>query len=602
MLNIFASAVILAAYLSFGRKIYYAIGLNKKAGLIYPASFALSLGFAGTFMAIAGFLKLYNLFTAYTLIILMCLVSYREIKEIFMETKEAVISFKIHGPLNLIIIAAAIVWGIWIFLTALTPPTYYDSLTYHLGCASQYIASGGIKDLPGNIFSYFPQIISMNYLLCLLLSGAECAKVFQFYIAVMAIILVCGITAHYKGRPLISAILLITSPLFVLNSTRAGAELPVMFFSMLMLLFVLEKNEEPYNLPDNIFLGLIMGMAISSKYTAFIVYVFFMIYLIYMFVKKKQTLSGLIAAGMIPFLVLGPYLIKNILYTGNPVYPFFSGLFSGSPKLVEQAAAYVSHVSGFGSGMNIAGFLKSPWVLTVNPAIFGGDAAAGLILVVFFLILCGAAKRMKTAVLFIVFYYTAWYFTGPVLRFLLPIEAACAVIGAVIYSRAKTKIRVIAFGMLVFLQALTSIYFVQKYLDPFSMLIQPEGRYISNRVSYYKAASFLNNYDKNSRLVLLLGEARVFYFNMPVISYTVFNRADILENIKFGSDLNFIKEFMECKAGFLMVNRTELKRLKNSGFGEAYEVYGSLNFKNIMDKFFKKLYIDNDCEIYEYKG
>src|ERR1035437_3589980 len=602
MSGIIISVFLLAAYLSFGRKLYYLIGLKKITGLVYPASFALAMGFAGTFMAVAGFLKLYNQYTAYLLVVLMCVVSYKEIKEIYSEIREAVSGLGHKDPASSMAIAAALVWCIYLFLTALTPPIYYDSLTYHLGTASQYIALGGIKDIPGNIFSYFPQIITMNYLLCLLLSGAGCAKVFQFYTAVMAIISVYGITRQYNGSSFISAVLLLTSPLFVLNSTRAGVEVSVMFFSMLLLLFVMMKSEEMLNLSDNIFIGLILGLAISAKYTAVIIYAFFLIYLVYKLVKKKEPLAGLFAAGIIPVLVMSPYLIKNLVYTGNPVYPFLSGLFRGNPLLASEAAAYVSHVSGFGPGMNMIEFIKSPWTMTINPMLFGGDAVAGLMLVTIALILTGAAKRVKTAVLFLVFYYTAWYFTGPVLRFLLPAEAACAVIAAVIYSRTRTKIRVIALGSLVILQVATSVYFVEKYLKPLSLFQEPANVYIAKNVSYYKAASFLNNYDKNKRPVLLLGEARTFYFEMPVVSYTVFNNAGILEGFEPDHGLNFMKELSGLKAGFLMVNRTELNRLKDAGFGRVFAVYKTQSFKNIMDKFFKKLYIDNDCEIYEYKG
>jgi hypothetical protein len=344
-----------------------------------------------------------------------------------------------------------------------------------------------------------------------------------------------------------------------------------------------------------------LGAALASKYTSAILYVFFIGYLTFMLFRKKEGLPGLLAAVAIPFLILGPYLVKNIVYAGNPVYPFLSG-FPGKPGLAEQAAAYVSHVSGFGPGMNILEFIKSPWTLTVNPALFGGDAAAGLILVVFALVLSGLAGRTKAAVFFLVFYYTAWYFTGPVLRFLLPAEAACAVIAAVVYSMAKTRARVFALGALLLLQAITSVYFVEKYLRPWSLFSGTTDKYLSQSVSYHAAAEFLNGYDKNRRPVLLLGEARVFYFEMPVYSFTVFNKAEILEGFEPGKETYFIEKFAEMKAGYVMVNRAELLRLKDAGYAGVYRAYNSAEFKNIMDKFFKKLYIDTDCEIYEYKG
>lgn len=204
--------------------------------------------------------------------------------------------------------------------------------------------------------------------------------------------------------------------------------------------------------------------------------------------------------------------------------------------------------------------------------------------------------------LFLLFYYVAWYFTGPVLRFLLPAEAICAVIAAVVYSRAGTKARVFALGALLFVQILASVYFVEKYLKPFTLFSAPVEKYISKSVSYYKAALFINGYNKNNRTVLLLGEARVFYFKVPVVSYTVFNRAELLSGFEPGRGEYFMEKFRGLKAGYVMVNRAELLRLKDAGFGAVFKAYNGPEFKNIMDKYFKKLYIDTDCEIYEYKG
>jgi hypothetical protein len=396
--------------------------------------------------------------------------------------------------------------------------------------------------------------------------------------------------------------LLFTSPLFILSATRLGTEVHVLFLAMLALLFVVIKYGEGFTMADNIFMGLILGAVISVKYTAAIIYAFFGAYMVYMLVKKKQGLAGLVAALGIPLLVISPYLIKNLVFIGDPVYPFFSNLFKINPDAAASAAGYVSHVSGFGPGRNIVEFIKSPWTMVVHPSFFGGDAVAGLILVTIALILFGLARKVRTVLFFFLFYYTAWYFTGAVLRFLLPAEAACAVIAAVIYSRARTKAVVLALSLLVFLQALITVSFIQRYLAPFALLREPAAAYASERVTYYKAAAFLNGYDKNKRPALLLGDARTYYFNMPITSYTVFNKPDILAGFQSDAGKSFMEKFRSSNAGYLVVNRTELNRLKGAGFAAVYSVYTGPEFKNIMDKFFKKLYIDNNCEIYEYKG
>jgi preprotein translocase subunit SecG len=589
------------AYLSFGRKLYRITGSVNAHGFTYPASFALSLCFTGTVMFVAGIFRLYNIATVILLLAAMYAVSFNELAEIIGEIKTALHNFKIKKTVGYIPMAALMLWWVYITLAAMTPPVYYDSLVYHLGVLQQYISFGGIKDIPGNIFSYFPQLMSMNWLFCLILSNELCVKLFQFFTAAMGVYAACELAGIYNGQRVVTALLLLTSPLFVLNATRISTEAPVMFFTVVLLLFAAGKKDDMLSTGDNVFMGAMLGAIISVKYTAVLTAVFFIVFLLYMIYKKRETYAGLTAALLIPVIIISPYLIRNYLYAGNPFYPFLTGIFHTSVNAAD-AAAYVANISKFGPGMNIIEFLKSPWTTAVTPAIFGGDATAGLLPAALVIIICGFARRMKIAAAFFIFYYITWYFFGPVLRFLLPAEAAGAVIVSAVYTKARGQLKVIIITILIIIQSAVSVYFVEKYLKPEELFIRSGDAYISSRTTYYKAAIFINGYDVNKRPVVLLGEARCFYFNVPVEAYTVFNSRKIIMGFEEDFGANFMKQFAAQKAGYVMINRTETARLKNAGFGDVYAVYSTQVFKNIMDKYFKKLYIDNDCEIYEYKG
>jgi hypothetical protein len=593
--------LVIIAYLSFGRKLYRMTGSINARGLTYPASFALSLCFTGTVMFVAGIFRLYNIATVILLMAAMYAVSFKELAEMADEMKISLNNIKIKKAVGNITMVALIFWWLYITLTAMTPPVYYDSLVYHLGVLQQYVSFGGIKDIPENIFSYFPQLMSMNWLLCLILSNELCVKLFQFFTAVMGVYAACELAGIYNGQRVITALLLLTSPLFVLNATRISTEAPVMYFTVVLLLFAAGKKDDTLSTGDNVFMGAMLGAIISIKYTAVLTVVFFIIFLLCMIYKKRETYSGLTAALLIPVIIISPYLIRNYLYAGNPFYPFLTGIFHTSVNAAD-AAAYVANISKFGPGMNIIEFLKSPWTTAVTPAIFGGDATAGLIPVAFVIIIGGFAKRMKIVAAFFIFYYITWYFFGPVLRFLLPAEAVGAVIVSAVYTKARGQLKVIIITILIIIQSAVSIYFVEKYLKPEELFIRSRDAYISSRTAYYKAAIFINGYDVNKRPVVLLGEARCFYFNVPVEAYTVFNSRKIIMGFEEDFGAGFMKQFVAQKAGYVMINRTETARLKNAGFGDVYAVYSTQAFKNIMDKYFKKLYIDNDCEIYEYKG
>ncbi|HRU38868.1 MAG TPA: hypothetical protein P5511_03245, partial [Candidatus Goldiibacteriota bacterium] len=104
------------------------------------------------------------------------------------------------------------------------------------------------------------------------------------------------------------------------------------------------------------------------------------------------------------------------------------------------------------------------------------------------------------------------------------------------------------------------------------------------------------------KTTLFLGEARTFYCEKPVLAYTVFNRREILAGFDGLDEKNILTGLALRNIGYIMVNREELERLKGSGYSDVYSIVKSPKFNNIMDKYFKKIYSDNSCDIYELKG
>jgi hypothetical protein len=51
-----------------------------------------------------------------------------------------------------------------------------------------------------------------------------------------------------------------------------------------------------------------------------------------------------------------------------------------------------------------------------------------------------------------------------------------------------------------------------------------------------------------------------------------------------------------------MVNRAETERLKDSGYGVVHELIYSGSFRKYMDKYFEKIYSDENCDVYALKS
>ncbi|MCE5301059.1 MAG: hypothetical protein LLG37_09365 [Spirochaetia bacterium] len=599
--NTLAALTGLLIYLSFGRKILKAAGFKGGLGEIYPLSFAVSFVFTGTIMFLAGALKGYGFYLPYVIALGMALVSLAEIREILTEAHRLLSTAK-NNTYSMKQAAFGIILAVtggYFLITASTPAVYYDSLVYHLGCASQYIERGGIVNMPYNIFSYFPQLATMNYLFFLLLSSELSVKLFIFISAVMTLCAVYALTAKLKGSGRTALLLTLTSPLFFLAATRAGTELYLVFFTIL--LFMVLLGEEHIGTDRAIIAAVLAGGLISVKYNAVIIYGFFLLLAVRMYLKKRMKLKGLPAFAVIPAAVVTPYLIRNYIYTGDPVYPFLTAWFNVPAGLARDASSYVAHVAGFGPGKGLPDLLSSLWTTVFNRELYGGDImspvmAAALILAVF-----SGIKRIWPLTVFIIVYYISWFYSGQVLRFLLPAEATAMILAGVIYSGVKSNAKVWAAAAFITVQALTCVYFAERYLEPFSLFTGSRGAYIASKADYYPAAEFLNNHRKEGKTALILGDARMFYYKLPVTAYTVFNHRAVLDDFDFAAQEQFIAGLKKRRVGYVVINNSEMEKLKDGGYKDVYAAVKSPKFNNIMDKYFKRIYSDRNCEVFEEK-
>jgi 4-amino-4-deoxy-L-arabinose transferase-like glycosyltransferase len=491
---------------------------------------------------------------------------------------------------------------IYLFFTCLTPPVYYDTLVYHLAVPEQYIQAGRIINMKENIFSFFPQLMQMNCLFFLLISGELSVKLLYFFMAIMSAAALAGMAAELKADKKISVLLLAACPLFLVNASRAGAELPLMFFTTLLVYILIKGCETGFKTADGLLAGIIAGSIISIKYTGVTVYFFGAAVFLFMLIRKKAGIKGLMSYLLVPGLIVLPYLIRNYLYTGDPFYPFLTGISGVSAGLKADAAVYLSHVSGFGLPHSFFNLLISPFAVVYNEKLFGGDVLSPLFLIAFVLLPLTDIKKTGMPALFMVFYFIAWFFTGEVLRFLLPVVPVAAVIAGCAYANTSSKLKYPAFVLLIAVQAVSSLYFGEKYLKPFELFVLDRGEYIGRNITYYKAAEFINENTEPGARILVLGDARSSYIKRPVLAYTVFNARSIFEGFKEAGDDKILYGFKLRNIRYMFVNWTELYRLKDAGYGDVAALAGDAKFKNIMDKYFKKIYSDDNCDVYAFMG
>jgi 4-amino-4-deoxy-L-arabinose transferase-like glycosyltransferase len=162
--------------------------------------------------------------------------------------------------------------------------------------------------------------------------------------------------------------ILVTVPSLLNVATSAYVDAMLAFYAFAAfyaLMLALEKDGARWYA----LAGAFAGLAASVKYTALIVPV--AIFVLILLRNRDRNLTFTVHFSLIAILFALPFYLRNLIFTGNPVYPFF---FGGS----YWDAFRADHFSRFGSGL-IATPLKiftAPWDATIFGVEGGVDYSA----------------------------------------------------------------------------------------------------------------------------------------------------------------------------------------------------------------------------------
>jgi len=256
-----------------------------------------------------------------------------------------------------LMLACVIAAALLNLLSAMAPPFEYDALEYHLGGPAEYIKTGRIITLPHNFFSNMPQLTEMLYLLALKASSGVAATLLHWSFGVLGAVSVHAIAARLWNKQIgvTSATLFYCVPLMLDLSGTARIDLATTFFAVLAFgAFVLwadtgpgrGKNAAPTDSGWLWLSALATGAAVATKWTAVPVVV---LPVFVFLVVTTKSFRAVFVFCLLSFAVVVPWLVKNWLFMGNPVYPLLYGVFSGSHWSVGQAALFAQkHYASFG--------------------------------------------------------------------------------------------------------------------------------------------------------------------------------------------------------------------------------------------------------------
>lgn len=229
-------------------------------------------------------------------------------------------------------------------LAALLPTTDYDALGYHLLGPKEWFERGRIEQLPHNVYTTFPFLTEMFAYagmvgLCDWFKGGIAGQATLWIFGPATAAAVGILAARLFGNPAgwWAALIYISTPWTYRLSSIPYVEGAMNFYAVLALLAALRSGEST---KWSFLAGCMAGCAVSCKYPG-LVFVAIPTALICLWNgwRRVDTLPAF-AIGVA--LLFGPWLARNYVWTGNPVFPLLANHIktrNWPPEKAERFAA-----------------------------------------------------------------------------------------------------------------------------------------------------------------------------------------------------------------------------------------------------------------------
>jgi len=242
---------------------------------------------------------------------------------------------------NTWLLSSIAILAICLLILAYVPPISRDALIHHLQIPKLYLLHGGIYEIPDLIFSYYPMNLDLLYMGALHLGNDILPKYIHMLFALGTAFLIY----HYlnkrlsKTYALLGTLFFLSIPIIVKLSITVYVDLGLIFFSTAALLSLLHWIENKKNRNYLILAGICCGLAMGTKYNGLLILFLLTLFTPILVIRSSNRTSKpsrqALQAGMLFFvfaiLTTSPWLIRNSLWTGNPVYPLYESIFNPAP-------------------------------------------------------------------------------------------------------------------------------------------------------------------------------------------------------------------------------------------------------------------------------
>ncbi len=224
-------------------------------------------------------------------------------------------------------------------LGSMLPSIDFDVLEYHLQGPKEYFQAGRIAFLPHNVYTSMPFGVEMLHLMGMEVLGDWWwgGLVGQLLVALYApaAAVMIAATAGRLGSARaawLAAVVYLSTPWIYRMGVIAYVEGPLCFYHSALIWGVIRNWTEAWDErpgPTWLLLGLLAGGAMACKYPALISAVIPLGLLALVDCRRARSPAPVLACLLGWSLVMVPWLARNVVDTGNPVYPLGYRVFGG---------------------------------------------------------------------------------------------------------------------------------------------------------------------------------------------------------------------------------------------------------------------------------
>jgi hypothetical protein len=489
---------------------------------------------------------------------------------------------------------------------ALSPETFYDSGVYHLGVPQEWINSHRMHMIPSIHMSFYPSNIETLYTIAMLLNNEMTAKLIHFSFGILTMCLMFVMVKKYFSRSAawLAVVIFWATPYVTFMMGKTNIEMGMAFFeasAFFALINWMDTKQRKWLIISAVCSGLGMGSKYTSVYASFSLVVVLLCFRL--FRDKSGLKEALKEAGMfvlISAIMVSPWLIRDFLWVGNPVFPMF---WDKLGNIKYKAFSFFTDPPR--RPFTLHNIITLPWEMTMGYKNIQEPFSGVLYLVFLPLLFLFKPKNriIQPFVLYGILYYFLWqYFQAHFRLFVPALPVVCSIYAFWISGQPVKNWRRLLY-LLIAVLAVGDILFasmVQKRsenpLGAFLGLVSRADKLSDNNGAYsyvspnYRAIEWINKNMPEDTYLLFLGETRGLYFKRKFIANTTAEYPPILLYIKASKNEDELADLLGKKGiNSIFLNAREVYRLR------GYAIY-SFNagewdiFNRFWDKYVLELY------------